>query len=387
VSPLIVEEVNTVDALRALEPEWRRLEQETAVSLPFFTFDWAVSWWAHFRESRATVRDSLFVRAIRTRAGKLVAVAPLMLTERPAVGPLRVRYVQFFGSDPNITELKGVLAAPGHEAAAHKALQQHLTSSRHRWDWLQWGGILAGSATENVLHASAALEWQRDVENFVLPLPATWDALRASLKRNIKESLRKCYNSLKRDGHVATFEVVREREQVAAALQHFFRLHAARANVTGTVQHKDVFSSRVGRAFLVDICERYAARDQARIFLLKVGEQVVATRVGFAFGRSLYLYYSGYDPAWGKYSVMTTAMAEAIRYAIAKGFAEVNLSTGNDVSKTRWGPKSRVYREALQRSGLPRGNVALKAYRYALKARENKTLKNLAGHFLARRSE
>jgi CelD/BcsL family acetyltransferase involved in cellulose biosynthesis len=109
--------------------------------------------------------------------------------------------------------------------------------------------------------------------------------------------------------------------------------------------------------------------------------------VGFAFGGSLYLYYSGYDPAWGKYSVMTTVMAEAIRYAIAEGFAEVNLSTGNDVSKTRWGPKSHVYREALQRSGLPRGNVALKAYRCALKARENKTLRNLAGRFLARRSE
>ena len=36
---------------------------------------------------------------------------------------------------------------------------------------------------------------------------------------------------------------------------------------------------------------------------------------------------------------MTTTVAEAIKYAIARGFKTVDLSAGKDLSKTRWGPR------------------------------------------------
>ena len=385
VTALIVEEIESFGDLLALEPEWRELETQAGLTLPFFTFDWVVSWWAHFREDKRAVRDSLFVRAVRRTDRTLVAVAPLMLTERPAVGPVRVRILQFFGADPNITELRGLLAAPGMEASVQRALLDNLASGSERWDWVYWGGVRAGSESEAALNL-LPVQWERDIPNFVLPLPKTWDELRGGLKHNIKESLRKCYNSLKRDNHVPILEVLRARGEMAAGLAHFFRLHGARAEVGGTVQHKDVFESQVAREFLVDLCERYADRGVARIFLLKIGEQVVATRIGFAFGSTLYLYYSGYDPAWAKYSVMTTTVAEAIKYAIAEGFAEVNLSTGNDVSKTRWGPQEVVYREAVLRSVRPRGKVALEAYRYLLKAKAHPKMKQLTGRFLGRRS-
>jgi hypothetical protein len=52
----------------------------------------------------------------------------------------------------------------------------------------------------------------------------------------------------------------------------------------------------------------------------------------------LYLYYSGFDPAWGKYGVATTIVAEAIKYAISAGVPRVHLSMGVDVAKSRWGP-------------------------------------------------
>ena len=37
------------------------------------------------------------------------------------------------------------------------------------------------------------------------------------------------------------------------------------------------------------------------------------------------------------YSVMTTTVAETLKWAIEHGFRSVNLSPGTDVSKTRWG--------------------------------------------------
>jgi hypothetical protein len=73
----------------------------------------------------------------------------------------------------------------------------------------------------------------------------------------------------------------------------------------------------------------------------------VAIRLALVAGRSLYLYYSGYEPAYAKYGVMTHVVAQAIRYAIENGFQTVNLSTGRDVSKTRWAPTKTTFRRAV----------------------------------------
>jgi CelD/BcsL family acetyltransferase involved in cellulose biosynthesis len=117
--------------------------------------------------------------------------------------------------------------------------------------------------------------------------------------------------------------------------------------VSGTVDHKDVFAAAASRAFLVEACKEFAADGALRIFRLHVSGKLVATRIGFLLNGSLYLYYSGYDPEFSRYAVMTTTAAEAIKYAIGQGVKSVNLSTGRDVWKQRWRPDETVYREAL----------------------------------------
>ena len=124
----------------------------------------------------------------------------------------------------------------------------------------------------------------------------------------------------------------------------FFELHRARSKMLHGLSHTDYFASIRCRRFLIEVCERFAKRGALRIFQIKNQDSIVATRIGFVLGDSLYLYYSGYDPEYQKYSVMTTVVAEAIKFAIANGFRTVNLSTGLDVSKTRWSPIEIKYR-------------------------------------------
>jgi CelD/BcsL family acetyltransferase involved in cellulose biosynthesis len=101
------------------------------------------------------------------------------------------------------------------------------------------------------------------------------------------------------------------------------------------------------------------------VFRIRVGGAVVAVRLGFVAGDCLYLYYSGYDPRYSKYSVMTTVVAESIKYAIAQGLRSVNLSTGSDVSKTRWGPEEVTYSDWLVVSPAPRGRAVYEGVRRA----------------------
>jgi CelD/BcsL family acetyltransferase involved in cellulose biosynthesis len=110
-----------------------------------------------------------------------------------------------------------------------------------------------------------------------------------------------------------------------------------------------------------------------RVFELHVAGRVVATRIGFVIGRALYLYYSGYDPDWSRYSVMTTTVVETIKYAIANGITQVNLSPGNDVSKTRWAPREILYPQAAQVHPSMISQIAWSVYRRA-RANESGTV-------------
>jgi CelD/BcsL family acetyltransferase involved in cellulose biosynthesis len=229
-----------------------------------------------------------------------------------------------------------------------------------------------------------AIAWDGGTPFYVLELHGDLERFRSGLPRNIKESLRKCYNSLRRDGLEHDLRVVTERADVKGALGDFLRLHGARAALRGSVRHADVFASAASRAFLVDVCHRFADRGKLRIFRLRVNEQVVATRVGFVLGGSLYLYYSGYDAAFAKYSVMTTTVFEAISYAFGQGLRSVNLSTGNDVSKTRWRPLEIVERAGVANAGHARARLAQVAHQAAARLMQSGHIRERAHRMASR---
>lgn len=357
---MIIERISELRGLEALEPEWRALEARLP-RLPFVCYDWVHTWWKCLHADSHAVRDTLCVRAFR-HGGELLGVAPLMITRRPGRGPLALRQLQFFGADPNITEIRTFAALPERTPEVLVALLEDVRRSSAEWDFMQLTGIPTDHYDCVKPNDFGSAHFVRDIPNFFLPLQPTWDEFKTRLPRNIKESLRKCYNAPKRDGVVLEHTVVREGAAVREAVGDFLRLHELRSKAEDTVKHNNVFRNDAMREFLYEVCERFAARDRLRVFQLRVGGAVIATRIGICCQDSLYLYYSGYDPAYGRYSVMTTTVAEAIQFAIREGFATVNLSTGNDVSKTRWNPEERSYRDALLVSPSLRGAAAHRAY-------------------------
>jgi CelD/BcsL family acetyltransferase involved in cellulose biosynthesis len=335
---LNVQRVERSEDLAGLAEECRALAFAMQPRLPFAMSDWLQSWWRHFHEDRLLVRDELYVHAVRDERGALLALAPLMVTERPANGPLRCRSIAFFGSDKNVTELRGLICAPEHEAAAVRALLAHLAQRSDEWDWFVWNGVRANSEAHALLAETDNFQWRQETIDYVLPLPATWEEFRATRSRNIKESLRKCYNSLKRAGHHCELRVIEDPAELPAALNRFFELHTLRANAPHLVHHEDVFATPRARNLLLDLATLPSEEtSQLRVFQLEIAGSVVASRLGFLMGDELYLYFSGYDPAWSAFSVMTTTVAEAVKWAIERKVRLLNLSPGTDVSKTRWG--------------------------------------------------
>lgn len=353
-----IDTVTTLDGVAALRPCYERLQRVTGNTLPFALYEWHVVWCRHFLNRNANVQDEPRFHVLRNSAGACVAIFPFILSRR-RVGPLQIVTVNLLGADPAITELRSPIIESGYERLAARVVQQHLVRIGG-WDWIHWTGISDEFA--EALGAGGSLQWQPPLPDFVLDLAPTWEEFRLRLKRNIRESLRHCYNSLKRDNHRFELHVIDDAVEMRRGLDRFLELHVMRAKLTGGAVHPNRFASRISREFLYDVCERLAVRGAVRLFQLEVDSKIVAMRIGFVAGDSLYLYYSGFDPEWSRYSVMTTAVAEAIKYAIAHGFKTVNLSPNKEVSKTRWSPRQVDYKSAYQQGRRLRSGLARRAY-------------------------
>jgi CelD/BcsL family acetyltransferase involved in cellulose biosynthesis len=341
--PVRVSVAQDMTALRAMRPQWDALLERAGNDLPFMTLPWLDAWWTHFREE-GRVRDELAVHLVHD-GDALVGVLPLMVSHRRA-GPLHARLLSLLGADPYITELRTPLVDPARAIDVARALADFLLHERD-WDWIHWTGLVRGGEFASALERALPMEWTSELSANVLTLPSSWEEMKKGLKRNIKESLRRCYNAPKRDGLEPRLEVARTPDEVARGLETFFALHTLRSQVKDTIDHPDRFAKKTTRAFLEGVCASLAAEKRACVFLLHLGEHVVAARVGLLLPKGLYLYYSGYVPDYSKYSVATTIVAEAIQWAIREKLEFVHLSTGSDVSKSRWGPRETLHHDAI----------------------------------------
>ncbi len=373
--PAAVEFVVDLAGIRARAPDSLHLYQVTGNTLPYATQEWHLAWCEHLLSRDPHMPQQPLFCVLRNGDGTCVAIVPLILSSR-RLGPLRVAALAIVGADPSLTELRNPLIEPGYERATVRAIHERL-AMMPGWDWIQWNGVSAELA--EALALEVAPQWYQTLDDYVVDLPSAWPELVASLGRNMRKTLRRSFDSLRRDGHAFEFVVARDRVEVRWALFRFLELHTLRANMPSGPVHPDRFATRSLRAFLYEVCELLAARDVVRVFQLRIADEVVASRIGFVMGDSLYLYHSGFDPAWSRYSVMTTMMAEVMRYAIAMGLKSVNLSLVGEQSKLRWRPRRVDFYSALVHRDSVRSRLACGAYRLAMsgESRPRRLLKRL----------
>lgn len=327
--------------------DWDRLAQSMPTHMPFQTVHWNRTWWAKFRRPGIFVRDELYL-ICAVRDGRLFGVVPLFKTTIGLPGIPLFRYLRLLGADRNLTEWRSVICRPEDRETLQALWLKEAMKSEFGFKFSQ----LRGFTHEEV--KAAQLESRRHVkiltppsENFVLALPDSWDSFKSRLKRNIKESLRHCYNSLKHANLTPSLTVIDGAKDLRAKLAQFYHWHMLRARNTNTVAHPDYFKDVKHRQFLENLADGFCPNGAMKLFELKLNDQTVAYRLGFVNGGTLYFYFSAFDPEFSRFSTMTTLVAEAIKWAIQEKLAFVNLSFGRDVSKTRWGPSEVKFYEAV----------------------------------------
>jgi CelD/BcsL family acetyltransferase involved in cellulose biosynthesis len=360
---LTVERLRGPEAMADIAAEWDSLDRQATPRTPFTSPAYMIPWWRHFsRRRQALFHDEFFCHVVRD-GGRLVAVAPLMRTSIPGVGPSAVRMLQFFGVDPALTEIRGLTCRPEDQALVVEALVEYFLARPGEWDVFRWTGLRQPAEAFGALRAPGAFIARGDLPDYVIELPGRWEDLRDQLSLNMRKNLRKTYKLLERDGLAFSLRVTERGQDVEAAIARFLALHAARAEAEDMIFHPNKFVQPRARAFFTEYLRGAAERGELRIFELEIGGAAVASRPALLLGSDLYMHLAGYDPAWKCYSVMTVLIAEMIKWAFSRGIKRINLSAGHDQSKLRWKPLEVRFYDAVQVSPTWRAQAAFAAFR------------------------
>jgi hypothetical protein len=319
-------------------------------------------WWKHFSRKTRVSAHEFFVHTVRDETGRLRAVAPWLITTRPAIGPLRLRILSTFGADQSLTEIRGVVCRKEDEPAVFAALDQYLRKFDNAPDAIEWAGMRTYDALD-VVEQNRQLAFAQITYGYILTLPESWEDLSSKLSKTVRKYFRRSLEKFDELGKQMDLYVISNNVEVAQGMERFFRLHSLRANAKDMFTRPDKFRDITSRKFILEVFTTLSQTDKIRIFELRVDGKVIACRISFVLGSTLYLYYSGFDPEWKDYNVGNIIMIKIIQWAMKSGFKEVNLSAGKDRSKLQWKPTEHIFQGGVRIGSSVRGRAVTHYYR------------------------
>lgn len=317
-----------------LEPEWNDAVRRAKAPHPFLLHEWFRTWWECFGINRR-------LHVIVVRAGReILAIAPLMMEQVHMYG-FPVRKVDLLHNDH--TPRADVIVS-GSPHVAYDAIWEALRDASDQWDVLQLSRLPDDSPTRMAFASLAQHEgyatgtWRGDASPYVT-LSGTWDSYHASLPAKFRSNLRNRLSRLRAYGE-PRLETLDSPEEVSAATADALRLEASGwKNDTQTSITSDPSVQR----FYSLLAQRAAANGWLRLMFLTVGGRRIATAYGSCFDGRLFLFKTGYDPAYASCAPFKLLTYLATQRAFADRLREVDFLGDAEPWKLEWTSRSRVH--------------------------------------------
>ena len=326
--------VTDYEAFVRLEPEWNNAVRRAQVPHPFLLHEWFRTWWDCFGANRR-------LHIIVVRDGEeIVAIAPFM-TERVHMYGLPVRKVDLLHNDHTPRADVIVIGSP---RVAYGAIWNALRSASEQWDVLQLSRLPGDSPTRMAFTSLAHRDeyatgtWRGDVSPY-LTLSGTWDSYHASLPAKFRSNLRNRLSRLRAYGE-PRLEVLDSPKEVADAKEDALRLETSGWKER---TQTSIASDPSVQRFYSLLAERAAARGWLRLIFVTVGGGRIATAYGACFDGRLFLFKTGYDPAYASCAPFKILLYLATQRAFADGLREIDLLGDAEPWKLEWTSTSRVH--------------------------------------------
>lgn len=319
------------EELDSLHVEWQDLLARAPQPHVFHRPLWNSIWLAHFGNGREP-----FFLAIRD-GDRLVGVAPLMRD-----GP-RLALV----GDYEICDYMDFVVECGRETEFFAALLGFL--AQEPWEEMELRGLAAHSSALSALpQAADALGWHLDQElEAVAPrvdLPSSWEEYMSRLGKKDRHELRRKMRRIRQGGAEVELRDLRSREDVAAGMEDFLRLH------TASRSDKAEFMSPQMEGFFREVSAALAAEGLLRLFMMDLDGRPAASVLCFDCCSQLHLYNSGFDPDLSHLSVGLLSKALCLEVAISEGKSHLDFLRGTEPYKYDLGASDLpIYRCVVRR--------------------------------------
>jgi CelD/BcsL family acetyltransferase involved in cellulose biosynthesis len=305
------------ESLPSLRDEWIDLHTAARAPGPFQRPEWHEAWLRNFGEGVQPV-------FLAVRHGEdLVGVAALAMGEGVAMEL----------GDPHVRDYGGPLARAGFENDVVLALLDWVAEDMT--PVLECSGVRANDPLLPFFRAEAADNgWDLLVETEanapVASLPRTWDEFVASLSKHDRHELRRKLRNLEASGDLS-YAATSDLGAIERDLGRLFQF--MRASHEG----KGRFLTPRMEAFFRDLAAAFAPPGLMRLGTLRLDGEPVAMLFTFEDADGVYLYNSGFDPAYGHLAVGLLSKALAIRDAIERGKTRFDFLRGDEDYKKRLG--------------------------------------------------
>lgn len=314
----------------SLEAEWRQVLSGSPASHLFFTPEWGCSWWQHLSSGEPHLLSI-------QQGSSVVGIAPLV-KQRDTLTLL---------GDKEVCDYLDFIALPGAEGLVARSILDFANGNACLLDLYP---LLSDSLTLSYL-APLAKERCYTVHTEVLdvsygmPLPASWEEYMDGLHGKNRHELRRKLRRLERFGKVNIYAS----QSIARDMDDFLRLFRI------SRPDKDRFMTPQREAFFRQISQELGQRGWLRLYFMEVDSKRLATALCFDYGDTMYLYNSGFEPAYADLSVGLICKALTIREAIAQGKKIYDFLRGAEDYKSDLGGKpTSVYRcTIITQPGVP----------------------------------
>jgi CelD/BcsL family acetyltransferase involved in cellulose biosynthesis len=153
-----------------------------------------------------------------------------------------------------------------------------------------------------------------------------------TLPKTKQRKLRMAMHRLTR--HEAFAIIATPERQAAWWQRELWRLHSARWLTRGQT---GVLTDGRSAAFHAEALPLLIDRGIARLYALRIGEEVAGIYYGFSHHTHAYAYLGGFDPAFAYYSPGTVLIGHAIAEAATEGAHTFHFLRGGEAYKYAWG--------------------------------------------------
>lgn len=298
-------------SFESLKPDWIALGERGRNI--FGSWEWASIWWKHFGRDRP-----LFIEAIPSRDGRLLAIVPLYLASARPAGVVR------FVGDGLGDEL-GMICARDERSAAASALAHTLKNAPWRWDVFLGENCLGDVPWDSVpgtrvlRHASSPTLRTDGLQ---------WDEFLRSRSANFRGQALRFERRLHKEFDVR-FRLADDPDRLQGDLAALFRLHEARWQGRSLA-----FRNR--EAFHREFADKALQRGWLRLWFLELDGRTVAAQYGFRFAGIESYYQSGREPSLGSRSIGFVLLIHTLKQALDDGVEEYRFLRGGDAYKRRF---------------------------------------------------